>query len=685
MLRVPSSRALGTAFALALLPSTQVDAQVPASANTELPAITVTTDPDDYAPPAKQRAKAPAAAQQSSTPPSSSDGKPDNTARGTDNSDVSVSPTGIAEPVDQIGSSVTVITSKEIQAHQRRTLPDVLKSVPGLNVVQSNGPGGQTSVFMRGTNSNHTKVLIDGIDVSDPSNPNRSFDFGQMLTSDIERVEVLRGPQSGLYGADAIGGVILIYTKKGSGPPKVNTMIEGGSFGTFNQATSISGGTNKYNYSVNVSHFRADDTPVTPYYYFLPGEQRLDNSYDNWTYSAKLGVDLSKDFTVNLVTRYTDSALRFVGDDYSTFPSHAQSERSRSDVDNFFTRGEVVWKTLGGTLTNYFGINYANLQTTNFDPSSGTSLNEGDRVKYDWRSVLRIAPGYTIVTGADHQNEQLNTRALFAEEWNNGIFAELQSEIFHDFFLVANVRYDDNENFGGHTTWRVAPAYVIEATGTKLKASVGTGFKAPTLSQRFQDFPPYFVGNPDLNPEESIGMDAGFEQAIFNGQARFGATYFYNNITNLIDSNATFTSYINVGKARTSGVEAFVSADLTDDLRVRTDYTYTEATDEDTHTQLLRRPRNKGTISAGWTPYKPLLLTASVVLIGESADLDRATSVSPVELLGFGLVNVAADYKLNDRMALFGRIDNLFDKHYENPNGFLGTGMGVYGGIRFTN
>lgn len=578
MLRTSSSRLLGAALAFICTFSTQANAQVPASPNIELPAVTVTTNQDDNPPP-QNRVKAPTAAQQSSTPRDLNDVKSDNNTRNQDTSDVVVSATGVPEPVDHIASSVTIITSKEIEAQQRRTLPDVLKSVPGLNVVQTNGPGGQTSVFMRGTNSNHTKVLIDGVDVSDPSNANKSFDFGQMLAPDLERVEVLRGPQSGLYGADAIGGVILIYTKKGNGPPKVNTMVEAGSFGTFNQATSISGGRDKYNYSINISHFRADNVPVTPYYYLLPGEKRLDNSYDNWTYSAKLGVDLSNDVTVNFVTRYTDGALHFIGDDFNTFPAHAEAARSRADVDNFSTRGEVVWRTFGGNLTNYFGINYSNSQATNFDPLSGTSFNDGDRVKYDWRSILGVAPGYTIVTGAEHQNEQLDTPDLFAEEWNNAVFAELQSEVFKDFFFVANVRYDDNENFGGHTTWRVAPAYVIEATGTKLKASIGTGFKAPTLSQRFQDFPPYFFGNPDLEPEESLGMDAGFEQPVFSGHAQFGATYFYNDITNLIEPNATFTSYINVGKAKTSGVEAFVSADITDRLRIRADYSYTEATD----------------------------------------------------------------------------------------------------------
>ncbi len=679
MLRDFTRRIISATFfcTLTSLLANGAKAQVSASPETELPAVTVTTDAGE-----KPSKKAPAAAQQSSTPLNSGGGAA-GTARGADNSDVAVSPTGLASPVEQIASSVTVITSKEIEAHQRRTLPDVLKSVPGLNVVQRGGPGGQTSIFLRGTNSNHTKVLIDGIDVSDPSNLNRSFDIGQMLTTDIERVEVLRGPQSGLYGADALGGVIVINTKAGKGPPKATGMVEGGSFGTFNQAASISGGADRYNYSFSVSHFRADDTPVTPYYLLLPGEVRHSNRYDNWTYSTKIGVDVTEDVTVNFVSRYTDARLDYTSDNLD-FPSRPNPSLSRSEFEQFYTRGEAVWKTFGGQLTHTFGINYANLQTDNYDVLTGVNFSDGERVKYDWRSVLRVAPGYTVVTGAEYQNEELDNQSLFAEEWNRAAFAELQSEIFRNFFLVANVRYDDNENFGGHTTWRVAPAYVIEATGTKLKASAGTAFKAPSLIQRFQDSPPYYYGNRDLKPEESLGLDAGFEQAIFGGRAQFGATYFYNDITNLIVPSDDFTTSVNVGKAKTSGVEVFASADITESFRVRADYTYTEAIDEDTDTQLLRRPRNKASLSAGWTASDALLLTASLVYIGEAADIDRST-YADVTLPGFLLVNVAADYKLKEGVSLFGRIDNLFDKHYENPNGFEGTGIGAYAGLRFTN
>jgi vitamin B12 transporter len=665
----------------AMLLSQPAIGQVSAAPNIELPEVTVGQDEPGSKKPVPKPKKAPAAAQQSSTPVNSAS-EPSGGPRGADKSEIAISPTGETTPVDQIANSVTVITSKEIAARQQRTLPDVLKSVPGLNVVQSNGPGGLTSVFMRGTNSNHVKVLIDGIDVSDPSNSNRSFDYGQLLTADIERVEVLRGPQSGLYGADALGGVIVIYTKKGEGPPKATATVEGGSFGTFNQAAGVRGSSGPVNYAFNVQHFKADETPITPLEILPPGRQRFDNAYENWSYSTKLGVDVSRDFSLNFVARYTDAELDFTG---GSIPNAFQS---RSEFQQFYSRGEGVWRALDGMVTNYFGINYSDLQSENIANLSAPttpSFNDGDRIKYDWRSVLEVAPGTTVIVGAEHQIESIKTADLSADEYNSAGFAEFQSEIFKNAFLVANVRYDDNENFGGHETWRVAPAYLIPSTGTKLKASIGTAFKAPTLSQRFQDFPAFFFfGNPDLDPEESIGWDAGFEQALFSGRAQFGATYFHNDITNLIDTNATFSSVENVGRAKTEGVEVFASADITDDIRLRADYTYTEATNELTGEELLRRPRDKASISAGWTPTDKLLLSGSVLYIGEALDVDRVTFANIV-LPSYTLVNVAADYKLNGNMSLFGRIDNLFDREYQNPDGFLGTGLGAFVGLRFTN
>lgn len=652
-----------------------------------------------------QNTKAPTAEQKTSTPiaaaaPASSGSGPAPAAGGTaDPAASAVAPTGEATPVREVASSVTIITAKQIEAEQRRTLPDVLKGVPGLDVVQTGGVGGQTSVFLRGTNSNHVKVLIDGIEVSDPSTTNRTFDFSQMPAADIERVEVLRGPQSGLYGADALGGVILIYTKKGNGPPKVTATVEGGSFGTFNQSTSVSGGTDKFNYAASIAHLNSQNIPVTPPGLLAPGERALDNRYDNWTYSGRLGIAVSKDVTVNLIARYTEAELRFIGTAYDpvTFAAMPASQYSRLNTQDFQSRAEVVWSALGDRLVSTFGVNYTDHLTQSQSPGYDPSNYEGDRVKLDWRSVAKVAPGITVIVGADHQDEELQTAGLIAREANDGGFVELQTELVRNFFVTANVRYDDNENFGGHTTWRVAPAYVIEATGTKLKASVGTGFKAPSLSQRFQDFPPDYFANRALRPEESTGWDMGFEQPLFGDRARFGATYFSNDLTNLIQTIETgqyyygygfpdpITTLGNINRAKTSGVEVFLSADLTETLRLRADYTYTDAVDLEAHTALLRRPKNKASASLGWQATAPLLLTTTLLYTGERTDYDRFNYPNIVKLPDYALVNLAADYKIDQHVSLFGRIDNLFGKRYEDPAGYDGPGFAVFGGVRLSN
>jgi vitamin B12 transporter len=606
-----------------------------------------------------------------------------------------VSPTGVPTPEAQVASSVTVITAEQIEREQRRTVPDILANVPGLNIVQNGGPGGLTSIFMRGTNSNHTKVLIDGIDVSDPSTPNRAFDFGQVLANDIERIEVLRGPQSGLYGADAIGGVISIITKRGKGPAKITGLVEGGTFDTFNQTASLSGSKDNFDYAFNVAHFRAGDTPVTPPNLLPPGRAAIGNFYENYTASTKVGVDISESFRLNAVGRYTESELRFTGDEFlpPTFLGRPRSAQGTQDVKQFFTRGEAVWTGFDGRFTSYLGINYTDhFRENKQHPGAVTTIDAGRRTKGDWRGVTLLMPGQTLVTGLETEVESMGTTTVNADNTNSAGYAELQSEFAQRFFVVSNVRHDVNERFGEATTWRVAPALLIPVTETKLKASYGTGFKAPTLSQLFVNFPPTFVANPNLRPEESTGYDVGFEQPLFDNRVRFGATWFQNDITNLISgtgivSTVPFTvrTNINIGKVETSGVEAFVAVNPVERLWFRADYTYTDAFDAVANERLLRRPRHKASLTAWWNPIDPLTLSTTVLHVGEWIDGNRDFSIPRLVAPGFTIVNVAADYKVNDYAKVFARIDNLFDERYEDPTGFLRPGFAVYGGIRLTN
>ena len=598
------------------------------------------------------------------------------------NTQLVVSPTGIATPAAHVANAITVVTAKDIATQQARSVPDILAAIPGLNVVQTGGAGGQSSVFTRGTNANHTKILIDGIDVGDATNANGAFDFAHLLTSDIQQFEVLRGPQSGLYGSDAIGGVISVITRKGDGPARATASIETGTYQTFNQSAGVSGSQDNVNYAINVAHLHAGDIPVTPQQLLPAGQKAIGNAYDNVTASTKFGVDLNEAWSLNSVLRYTDATLLFTGD--GGFPSVPNAAQSSHAVQQFATREEAVWSLLDGRIKNYFVINYVNNRTSDLTAGNPlAAISTGERIKYDWHAVTELAPHNNFIVGLEQQTDRLQTTGLTAENGNRAGFVEVQTNFAQRMFLVASLRNDINDQFGSHGTYRIAPAVILPVTETKLKASYGTGFKAPTLSQLYQDFPAFnFFANPNLKPEQSTGYDAGFEQPLFDDRIRFGATYFHNSISNLINSNATFTSYANVGLATTEGTESFVTAQLTDRLSLRADYTFTRAVDATTGLQLLRRPKEKWSATAIWTPLDPLTVSATLLRVSNWRDVSRDGMTSGLVAPGYTVVNLRADYAVSDKVKLFGRIDNLFNRHYQNPTGFLAPGLGMFGGIR---
>ena len=310
-----------------------------------------------------------------------------------------------------------------------------------------------------------------------------------------------------------------------------------------------------------------------------------------------------------------------------------------------------------------------------------------------------VAQGQTLVFGLEDKTESLwtNSTGAFnsfgtyvpttttAQTGDKAGWLELQSAFADRFFVVSNIRYDDNESYGGHTTWRVAPAFIVPWTDTKLKATYGTGFKAPTLTELYVNNPSFMVvGNPNLLPETSTGYDLGFEQPFLHDRVRVGGTYFHNDITNLIEGTTnptTFVStYVNVGQATTQGVEAFAAYTLTNRLLLRADYTYTEARDDLTGQELLRRPMNKASLTAFWKATDRLLVTGQVVYVGPWLDYNRPGTA---ELMapGYTLVNLTANYAVTDRITAFGRINNLLNQQYEDPLGFMRPGFGIYGGL----
>jgi vitamin B12 transporter len=596
-----------------------------------------------------------------------------------------ITATRIPTPLLQVASSITVVTAADIEARQERTFADVLKDIPGLNVVQTGGPGGETSVFMRGTNSNHTKVFIDGIDVSDPSNATGAFDFGQLLTQDIARVEVLRGPQSGLYGSDAIGGVINIITKSGNGPAQFTGAAEGGTFDTFNQAGTVSGSDEAFHYSASVAHFHAGATPVTPLDLLLPGEARIDDYDDNLTLTTKLGYDVTPDFDLGLAARYTDIHLRDTGEDYLValpFSGYPAPEQTSADTVEYATRLTAHLKSFDGVLEQTLGLAYTHDRTDTVEPQTPPALNTGERRKADWQGDVKFDPTETLVLGAEYERDEID-QPITADVHIGSAYGELQSQIGDHWFSALNVRNDDNSRFGDKTTWRFAPGWVLTETDTKLHASVGTGFKAPTLSELYQSFPAFFFfANPNLKPESSTGWDAGIEQAVVHDVLRVGVTYYYNRIRDLITTDVTGTTWANVGRATTDGIESFIAYQPLRELTLRVDYTYTQAEDDVLEQPLLRRPKHRGSFVATWQATRAWQWNLDVLAVGNWVDVSRDGLTSGLSAPGYTTVNLATSYDLTPRVALFARVDNLLDRHYENPIGFLQPSIGVYAGLK---
>lgn len=601
---------------------------------------------------------------------------------------VVVSATRLPTPASEVASSVTVITADEIAQKQTPTLPDILADVPGLNVVQTGGPGGVANVYIRGSNTNQVKVLIDGIDVSDPSSVDGSFDFAHVLTSDIERIEVLRGPQSGLYGGDAIGGVINIITKSGSGPLKLTSSVEGGSFDTLNETAGASGSQGRLSYVFNFAHFDTGATPVTPPNLVPPGIPYNDDSYENETGTTKLGLKVTDNFDLGFVARYVDYTLRT----QNTVPEPLPDDTGSRQL---FTRTTAHLVSFDGLLDETFGVGYTDYHNTFLDPNFGSAealppnpdYFSGDRLKFDWQGNIRVAVGEVVTLGAEHELDRVAANAaappaLAAQYANDAGYAQLQSSFGAQFFNTVSARYDDNSQFGGRATYREAPAYLITATGTKLKGSVGTGYNPPSLTELFENFPGFdFFANPKLLPETSFGFDLGFEQALLAKRMTFGATYFHNDIKNLIDINSTGTSYANIGEATTYGVESFVSYKPWDPLTLRADYTYTMATDDIQHTELLRRPKNKASLDAGWQATANLSFSATVLYVGPWVDVYR-DGTPGASGAGHTLVNLAGSYDLGHGVTTFARIDNMLDRHYQEPVGFDRPGFGIFAGVR---
>jgi len=614
--------------------------------------------------------------------------------------EVVVTATRLEEPLKEVASSVTVISREEVERKQEAIIAEAIRSVPGLDVVQGGGPGRLASVYLRGAGDGHTLVMMDGIELNDPITPSRSYDFAYLTTDSIERIEVVRGPQSTLYGSDAAGGVINIITRKGEGPFKASLAGEAGTYQTYFTRAEASGSAQGFHYSLGASHVSSDGISAAKGKGIALTGERYRNperdGYRNSSASGRLGWAPLLIFDCELFLRYLDGR--------SDLDNHGgqggDDPNARQDVKQFFSRVQGRLSLLNGLWEQKIGASlsnqdrdYRNDPDADHPTESEKASYDGRITKFDWQHNLYLHRTNTLTLGLEYEVEKGRSdyyleafgfpfQSTLEEKKATTRSAYLQDQVrLKDiFFVTAGIRLDDHSRFGTEVTWRVAPALLIQATRTKIKGSYGTGFKAPTLYQLYSQY-----GDKDLDPERSEGWDVGAEQALWGEIISLGATYFHNHFEDLIDFDPGLNRFVNLASVRTKGVELFLLLRPIQDLNIRATYTRTDAEDRKTGLTLIRRPRHKYGVEANYRFLERGNLNLSYRYVGKRFDYDYNTfPPTRVSLSKYALIDLAASYDLTPHLQIFGRVENLLDEDYEEISGYGVVGRSVFGGLKLS-
>lgn len=599
-----------------------------------------------------------------------------------------ITPNRLPKPINKVASSITVISARDIEEKKQRTVIEALSAVPGVQVVQSGGFGGNTGIFLRGANAEHTLVLIDGIEVNDPIATARQASVANMTLDDVERIEILRGPQSVLYGSDALGGVINIITKKGSGTPNGKASVESGSYNTSTERSSINGEENGLHYSI--SGTRIDSGSISQANAALGNAEK--DQYDNTSFSGHLNYDVDERSEVSAVFRTHLSHT-----DIDNFGGVGGDDPNRLfGQKQFFSRVQAKVGDLDPRLTQIMGISYSNQRfRDNNSPDADHPLDalvsayKSDMVKMDFLNSLALDPA-TISLGFETENERGSSTYFSTSEFGdfqddfsrqenrtNAAFMQTDIDWLDRFSSTAGVRVDDAQFLDPQVTWRAGQNIQVPETGSVLRASVGTGFKVPSLFQRFSQY-----GRTDLRAEKSLGVDAGVEQAFFSNALVLSTTYFWNNFHNLITFDSGTFLYENVNQARTQGIEVASTVKLCRATEMIFSYTFLKPQDLSNNEDLLRRARHKVGFDLRSAVGERWQGSLSGSYVGQRLDNDFSTfPASARHLGGYTVVNATATFKAVRNVEIYAKVENIFDREYEGVIGFGAPGAAAYGGL----
>lgn len=601
-----------------------------------------------------------------------------------------VTPSRTSENIKGTTSQVTVFRNTQIKRSNATEVKDILKGTTlGADIVQTGSFGGTTSVFLRGASPGQSRIMIDNVRVYDPISTDASYDMAHLTLDNVSRIEVVKGPQSVLYGSDAMGGVINIITQKGEGKPRISLAVSDGTYDSHNEALESKGRINKFSYSFATSRYHSR------------GISKLTNTserdpYENTSVSLRTEYDINAKNTLGVTGRFINSAYKYDDSFGLRDDPDLKGRQKQMTFSNYWeNKFSDFWKQR--LQFSYMG-NYrrdSDDKDTQFPLDYLRDWYNGQNYQIDWQNTLKLNPSDTLVGGLDWQRESGEYYYYIESQFGpsetkfpkvfsrtRGYYLENLININEKLHLNTGIRIDDHSYAGLKKVYKLDTSYLFDS-GTKIKGGWGSAYKAPTLYQLHAAAVPFMFGggNPNLRPEESQSYEIGAEQSLFQDKIHFGSVFFHTQLKNLIDAKydpvTWFTpQYSNIGKARVYGLENTVTLNPLNTFKIDLGYTWQDTEDKSNGDELLRRPKNKLFLKLEYLPNAKLDLGIKLTHTGRRSD------VGNLLLKAYAKADLNVNYKLNKNCAAFFTIDNLTGKAYSEVYSYAQPGRTFNAGVK---
>ncbi|MDG1486086.1 MAG: TonB-dependent receptor [Porticoccaceae bacterium] len=610
----------------------------------------------------------------------------------TDIDEILVSASLVPIAASRSANAITVIDSEQLRNRAALTVGDLLRGVPGLAVSRSGVQGSQTQIRARGAEANHLLVLIDGVEANDPSQSDE-LNWGTLSADDIERIEVIRGPQSSMRGSDAMAGVVNIVTRSAEQAFSAKLFTEAGSFSTTRHGFHIGTKQGDFNVRLGVSDTKTDGDNIS-----RTGNER--DGYENTSINLKAGFAISEEFKLSFSARQSDGMNEFDADDDSDGFVEDQDRVSEFRNSTIGLRADYV--SVDGRWQHKLVIAQSKHDNEAFADGVLGNVTGSTKDQYQYiGSMFWDDSSQRISVLAEREEEDYKQRGPLSwgldpnqdRERDTDSFAiEYRSDISDRLSLALSSRYDDNSEFDSASTYRMEAVYQL-GDDTRLRSAYGTAVKNPTFTERF-GFYTNFIGNPELKPEESTSWELGIDQQL--GDLSLSATLFDAELENEINGfaydavNMGYTATNNEGISKRQGIELTASVEMDESLALSAAYTYTDSVQPDGaggYEDEVRRARHTANLNLAWQATDLLQLTTNVQYSGSQSDEFFPPWPTPSEIVtldDYTLLNVNANFSATDRLDIYLRLDNLLDDDYEEVFGYQTLGFGASLGLRFS-